>query len=420
MEKKEITTNDMKWGSISLFLNDLKNLIKKNDHETLNNYLFKSSFAASCKYDGTNVGKDDKGTKYGRNQTIITNSYQKVSLDQLDNLNVKAIKEDFLNLTGIESEKIERFNLYGELMCNSNLYDYSEKKISKTHQLFGAILKPSEAKFSQEISEKISKANFASRIEIENEEEDSNSQAEEEVNKNSEIPAPLISIYMNEAFRDLISKHDYPHVPFMNHFENFYDLAVKNFEFLKGGFGEGIVLVSPAFGANCRVSKWKNGMEASGDNQGTVNKILLSLEEEETLKIFGENVPKLKELCEMFLKIESSRLICGKPKEEKPEKSGKKEGAGKNNKSISISLEEMKVYEPAIKSAKTKFDHEDTFFAKGTKGMNEYIKLIAAECLNDITIGKEDVEGNKKHLEIVEKLIKEDFINFNRNKKGKK
>ena len=87
---------------------------------------------------------------------------------------------------------------------------------------------------------------------------------------------------------------------------------------------------------------------------------------------------------------------------------------------MEVNVEEMKVYDSALKSAKTKFDHEDTFFAKGSKGVAEFTKLLAEECLSDIKIEKGDVEGNKKHNEIVAQLVKEDFISYNRNKKGKK
>jgi hypothetical protein len=48
--------------------------------------------------------------------------------------------------------------------------------------------------------------------------------------------------------------------------------------------------------------------------------------------------------------------------------------------------EELKEYDEAIKSAKTKYDHEDTYFGKGMKGTEEYSQLISKECLNDIKI----------------------------------
>jgi len=80
-----------------------------------------------------------------------------------------------------------------------------------------------------------------------------------------------------------------------------------------------------------------------------------------------------------------------------------------------LTPEEATEYDTAIKSAKSKFDHEDTYFGKGMKGVNEFAGLIAAECLNDIT--PQDAE---EHKLIVLTKMKEDFITFNRNKSKKK
>merc|ERR1711957_425327 len=126
----------------SLFLNNINHLIKQSQPEKINELLFQKTFSASSKYDGTNVGKDDKNIKYGRNQTIVTPSYQKCSLDQLEKLNVNLIKENLLNLANIPTDIVERFNIYGELMCNKGMYDYAELKIAGTHQVFGAIIRP--------------------------------------------------------------------------------------------------------------------------------------------------------------------------------------------------------------------------------------------------------------------------------------
>jgi len=104
--------------------------------------LFNSTFAVSQKYDGTNVGKDEFGVLYGRNMTLPSGSveYQKTPLDFVNKVDVKAIKEDILKQTGLGEEMIKCFNLYGELMCNSYLYNYEKDKVHGTYQLFGAII----------------------------------------------------------------------------------------------------------------------------------------------------------------------------------------------------------------------------------------------------------------------------------------
>lgn len=279
------------------------------------------------------------------------------------------------------------------------------------------MIKPANTGALNEIVEKLGQAKFACCIKGGEEEPEDGEEAKEGEDTNK-----LIGLYMNEAFKALIENHNYPHVPLMGHYANFYELVVANYDWLHGGFGEGIVCVSPAEGPNCRVSKWKNGTEASGDNMGTINRIIMAMEDDKENTIFGENTDKAKDLFERMLAVEKSKLICGeppKPKEEK-KKGGKKEGGGKGKQAIEMTPEEFKQYEDAIKSAKTKFDHEDTFFAKNMKGVQEYAKLIADECLNDITVDAGDAAAVKKHNDYVTQMIKEDFIAYNRNKKGKK
>jgi len=81
------------------------------------------------------VGKDESGVMYGRNLLIPGNvqSYQKTPLTYVKNIDVAAVKADLLNITGIEEEEMSCFNLYGELMCNKGLYDYTENQVDGTH-----------------------------------------------------------------------------------------------------------------------------------------------------------------------------------------------------------------------------------------------------------------------------------------------
>merc|ERR1712125_19974 len=101
-----------------------------------------------------------------------------------------------------------------------------------------------------------------------------------------------------------------------------------------------------------------------------------------------------------------------KPKEVKAPKP--KKGA------VVLNEEETKEYEVAIASAKTKYDHGDTYYAKGMKAMEEYAGLISKECLNDIFIDAADNVASEKHLNYIKQVLKEEFIVFNRAKGGKK
>lgn len=221
---------------------------------------------------------------------------------------------------------------------------------------------------------------------------------------------------MNQAFKDLIANHGYPIVPLVGTYVNFYEMAMENFDWMKGGYGEGLVLASPADGPNIRVSKWKNGTETSGDNLAKIHNIEEIMENDKENKIFGENTEKAKEIFAKMLEVEKSRLINGeapKPKEA-PAKKQPKAKQGK----VELTPEEEKQYEEAIKSAKTKFDHQDAFFEKAMKGAQEYAGLIAKECLNDIKV--EEGAPMDRHNAYILQVVKEDFIEYNKNKKAKK
>lgn len=82
---------------------------------------------------------------------------------------------------------------------------------------------------------------------------------------------------------------------------------------------------------------------------------------------------------------------------------------------VVLSAEKTAEYEEAIKSAKSKFDHADTYFAKNMKGVEEFSKLIAQECLNDIK-----TENLDEHNSIIKDIIKLEFVEYNKAKKGKK
>ncbi len=57
-----------------------------------------------------------------------------------------------------------------------------------------------------------------------------------------------------------------------------------------------------------------------------------------------------------------------------------------------------------------KFDHQDVYFLKHMKGVEEYSKLISEECLNDIELDGDLTK--KKHDKIVRDIIKNEFVEF--------
>ena len=135
----------------------------------LNDLCFNTPIAVSQKHDGTNVGKSDGGKMYGRNQQISSKaeSYQLTSIDCVKKVNVQEIKEDLLNITGIEAAAIGKFNVYGELMCHRPVTHkdiQTGESVDGTYQLFGAMIKPAAGHACEEITELLGQAGFACTI----------------------------------------------------------------------------------------------------------------------------------------------------------------------------------------------------------------------------------------------------------------
>lgn len=198
-----------------------------------------------------------------------------------------------------------------------------------------------------------------------------------------------------------------PTVPFLGQYENFYSLVMANYDWMVNGNGEGLVLV-----ANSKISKWKIGAEANQSNLDSLRTMLDQIEDDKDKKIFGENTDKAVDLFNKLYTIQKSNLIMGEPP--KPKGKEPKAKPAKPQKVV-LTEEQQAAYDEAIKSAKSKFDHADTYFAKNMKGVEEFAKLIAAECLNDIK-----AENVEEHNSIVKDIIKADFVEYNKTKKGKK
>jgi len=135
--------------------------------------------------------------------------------------------------------------------------------------------------------------------------------------------------------------------------------------------GEGIVITHTKVGENGKsvLSKWKNGMEANSVNAGQLDALMQEIEADKDQAMFGENTEKVMELINIMLDVDKSRLIMGeKPKPKEPKVKAAK--ATKQKETLrELSAEESAEYDNAIKSAKSKFDHEETYFSKGMKGV---------------------------------------------------
>lgn len=76
------------------------------------------------------MGRDENGKIYGRNKIIKGDVYQKTPLSKV--CDIKPIKNAVLNQAGIPESHVETMVVYGELMCNRDLYRYNDENLFGT------------------------------------------------------------------------------------------------------------------------------------------------------------------------------------------------------------------------------------------------------------------------------------------------
>lgn len=98
------------------------------------------------KLDGTNLGVRCDGVVFGRRLRVNGDSYQKIALkDAIPSLTaVQAVKSSIastIRLGGFDNDdEVPMPVLYGELMCNPDKFDYTERGMSRKFFCFGAVL----------------------------------------------------------------------------------------------------------------------------------------------------------------------------------------------------------------------------------------------------------------------------------------
>jgi hypothetical protein len=315
------------------------------------------------------------------------NKYQRTEIKMVKGIDVKPVAHSIQERCGV---KFQEFVLYGELMCNSGFYKYCEME---KFNVFGAMVKVQGE--AGEVAKKMAAKGFAVQVRGGNEDEEDPSQV-------------MVMLMINQELKDLLDKCDIPTVHFLGQYKNLYEMAIANFDWMLQGNGEGIVLAHGSVGEQKKITKWKIGAEANQTNLSFLRAILDELEDDKEMTLFGENTAKAIDLFNKMYEVQKSNLVMGQPPKPKKEKGGAKALPVK----AVLSPEMAAEYSEAIKSAKSKFDHAKTFFAKNMKGVEEFSKLIAAECLNDIKAQNID-----EHNRIIKDIIKAEFIEFQRAKK---
>ena len=75
-----------------------------------------------------------------------------------------AIRAELVAQAGIPDELIDRIVVYGELMCNKDLFRYNEETLYGTCPIFGAMIRPATNEAIPIITNKLGEAKFACLI----------------------------------------------------------------------------------------------------------------------------------------------------------------------------------------------------------------------------------------------------------------
>jgi len=197
----------------------------------------------------------------------------------------------------------------------------------------------------------------------------------------------LIIVFMNKTLKEFLT--GYTTAEFKGTYKSFYDVAIAHYDWMLGGWGEGLVMVTP--GETSRILKWKIGAESVLNHKSNIKileKAFKMLDDEKSKAVFGDNMEKARELFTKMLEVHLSKVVCGKEvvaKEKKPPR----------NQAAQLTQDEAIHYGEAIRSAKTKLDAPEVYF--DAKKFKEYEELIVKLTLDDIKVAENDEAGMKRH-----------------------
>ena len=418
-----MSTNDLKWSSIENVVTAIFGPIARLaaltedgglDTEkavatlrTLRERVLVNRVEASLKIDGTNVGKDVEGNIYGRNQMVqssadkmyrMERTYQKTSLAAVKEVDVASVREKILAAAGVDGDDVAQFVLYGELVCNKDIYDYAHRARAGGWLVFGAMVRAGDGDVKRAMRDNMVEAKLAVW------------ETEEGLRGG-----------VNERFRQLAPEIAYAPKVELGVTCTLADLVLDDqvYDVIAGGHPEGLVVLERKAARQTTVAmKWKNGHEPAGamadkllvarrllDDPGVLGPVVREVFEGDEL---GRVVAVADRMLKVFENTDKVDLNADGSVRDKTKKNKTAEKKGSNKPTV---VHPNKVYHDAIQSAKTKFDHSDAFFGRGEEGLEEYFALIRAECHGDVVEalgeaavgGVEGAEHGKRVREVVER-----------------
>ena len=122
-------------------------------------YLMEEEFTYMEKFDGTNIAKDINGCIYTRRTKLgmYVDEFIGTSLENVKKIDVKSFHDLKRNIV---SDGVKNTIVFGELMCNDNIHDYTGRGVVGRWIMFGCILVLEDDKKMDEFIEKLRGSRF--------------------------------------------------------------------------------------------------------------------------------------------------------------------------------------------------------------------------------------------------------------------
>lgn len=306
-------------------------------------------FCAVEKLDGTNLGvRSGDGAVFGRRYRVTEDTYQNVPLKGTipSAKQVTAIKETMVGDAGGNSIELM---LYGELMCNPNKFDYSQRSMGHRFYCFGAVL---DAGLEAEQRNSV----FA------------------ELREKGLVPFDSgngrIRVVMNDAFGKLIRQHGVDSAPMMDEgpLRELW-FRVKD-TLLKDGM-EGVVLS----GDDGALYKWKTSVEDESKTHQQLSSLLKD-HSKLILELVGVDIPLVLSLIDVSQKKPENETSINRVKR------GSKKDVKKKDKKPNVGVYDNITMQHAIVSAMSKYDSLEAYFAKGER--DTILACLQLEVIEDL------------------------------------
>ena len=314
---------------------------------------------ATEKLDGTNVCKDEFGQMYGRRCFIGKQSefYQKTSLEKVKQADIAKLKMYMCKEASIDPNKIQTCHIYGELMCNS-IYDYKQRGLVGGWRVFGAIVELRKED-SAEAYEKLNKAGFL-------------------ISKDS--VEERIRIFPCVKFFFCVTECGMETVNVKSNGGSIAQIVSDNLEDMRRGKLEGIIITIPIFedeGQEHKVVKWKGAQEYQPSAEQCSNNVIADIETKDfpaELKMFYRNLAAV-----LFSDFPVTNLFSKRRVKQETPKRLENVAKPKKDFGDGFSPDDKKMIIHGIYHSMNKFDDIAIYSAKGSIGIETYIKILQDE-----------------------------------------